>query len=134
MCLEFTQAVRYRCVSVAKVGPLGPPPVHTQDQGGRGCFAGLPCSAHIWIARGTTLKTLQNPRGDMGQACVRKGNMLACRWALAILVCVAREVYWGYEQPASSVAPFLPYLEWCFNLNASMHGFQPAAMVKLTLS
>jgi len=47
-----------------------------------GClWGGLPCSAHVWIASGTTGKSPSFPRGDMSVPCTRKGNCLAAPFA-----------------------------------------------------
>ena len=97
------------------------------------CFMGLPCSAHVFMSMGTTGKNRANPRGDMTVATTKMGNLLAARTALLICVCLARKVFWGIEQPASSVAPYLQYLDWVININRAMSGFSPGNIVKLRL-
>lgn len=94
-------------------------------------FMGLPCSSHVFMSMGTTRKTREAPRGDMSVSCTRLGNLLAARTAILICVCVARQVYWGIEQPASSVAPYLRYLDWVLNINRTMSGMNPGTIVKL---
>lgn len=96
-------------------------------------FMGLPCSAHVFMSSGTTLKTRSNPRGDMTTSCARLGNLLACRTAILILVCIARRVWWGAEQPATSVAPYLHYMDWAININRCMTGFPAGHLHKLRL-
>ena len=99
-----------------------------------GClWGGLPCSAHVWIASGTTGKSPSFPRGDMSVPCTRKGNCLAARFCLLALLAIARQVYWGGEQPGTSVAILLDYVEWVMNCNRSMIGFLPSTTVRLIL-
>jgi hypothetical protein len=99
-----------------------------------GClFGGLPCSAHVWIASGTTGKKHSCPRGDMTVPATQKGNCLASRFCLLALIAVARQSYWGGEQPGSSVAILLEYVEWLMNCNRCMVGFSPGSTVRLTL-
>ena len=63
-----------------------------------GClFGGLPCSAHVWIASGTTGKNRSCPRGDMTVPATQKGNCLASHFCLLALIAVARQSYWGGE-------------------------------------
>ncbi|CAL1141668.1 unnamed protein product [Cladocopium goreaui] len=96
-----------------------------------GClWGGLPCSAHVWIASGTTGKSPSFPRGDMSVPCTRKGNCLAARFCLLALLAIARQVYWGGEQPGTSVAILLDYVEWVMNCNRSMIGFLPSTTVR----
>lgn len=97
------------------------------------CFMGLPCSSHVFMSMGTTGKSRACPRGDMTVGGARLGNLLAARTAILICVCLARQVYWEIEQPASSVAPYLPYLDWVLNINRSMSGMNPGTVVKFRL-
>lgn len=96
-------------------------------------FMGLPCSAHVFMSSGTTRKSRSNPRGDMTTSCGRHGNLLASRTAILVLVCVARRVWWGVEQPATSVAPFLHYMDWAININRCMTGMPAGHIYKLHL-
>ena len=96
-------------------------------------FMGLPCSSHVFMSMGTTGKNRKAPRGDMTVECTRLGNMLAARTAILICICLARQVYWAVEQPASSVAPYLHYLDWALNINRSMSGMNPGTIVKVSL-
>ena len=94
------------------------------------CHGGLPCSHHIWISSGTTGKSRACPLGDMSVACTQLGNCIATRWGVLNLLCVARRVFWGGEQPGSSVAPYMPVIEWCLNVNRCMSGFTPGSLVR----
>ena len=101
-------------------------------------FSGLPCSLHVWIAKGTSLKTRDNPRGTLLDGsytfeCVRLANMIACRYALCVLICIVRAVWWATEQPSSSLAQFLPYLEHVLNPAKVMLGFAPGLVQRLCL-
>lgn len=94
------------------------------------CHGGLPCSHHIWISSGTTGKSRACPLGDTSVACTQLGNCIATRWGALNLLCVARRVFWGGEQPGSSVAPYMPVIEWCLNVNRCMSGFTPGSLVR----
>ena len=89
-------------------------------------YSGLPCSLHVWIARGTSLKTRVNPRGNLLQSSVREANLIACRFSMVVLVCLVRQIWHLTEQPGSSVARHLPYLESALHPDRTMVGFQPA--------
>lgn len=93
---------------------------------------------HVWVSRGTTGKTRSNPRGvqqggSYRHECVRLGNLLAARFALCVLVCLARQVYWVTEQPVSSLAQYLPYLEMVLYPAKLMIGFASGLFQKLYL-
>ena len=101
-------------------------------------WGGLPCSLHVWIPRGTSGKSRDNPRGIFNgkfkHECVRIANLLAARYSMLVLVCLVRQVMWVTEQPASSVAPFLPYLEVALYTARQMLGFPAGLLQKLRLS
>ncbi|CAK8991889.1 Uncharacterized protein SCF082_LOCUS2851 [Durusdinium trenchii] len=96
-------------------------------------WGGLPCSLHVWISRGTSGKTRDNPRGifdgSFKHECVKVANLLAARYALLVLVCLVRQVHWITEQPVSSVAMYLPYLEVALHTARQMLGF-PAGLLQ----
>lgn len=99
-------------------------------------FGGLPCSMHVWMSRGTSKKSRSNPRGVLkngGYAaeCVRLANLIAARYALLALICLARAVYWITEQPASSVAHHLPYIKFALYPARLMTGFAGAIFQRL---
>ncbi|CAJ1365204.1 unnamed protein product [Effrenium voratum] len=93
-------------------------------------WSGLPCSAHVWISRGTTCKSKVDPRGDVTKPSVAMGNLLCARNCLLLLLCACRQVWWALEQPSSSVAPLLPYLRWIRHINRCMDGLVPATLVR----
>ena len=99
-------------------------------------WGGLPCSLHVWISRGTSGKSRDNPRGICNGVfkhdSVRIANLVAARYAMLVLVCLVRQVI--TEQPASSVAPFLPYLEVALYTARQMLGFPAGLLQKLCLS
>ena len=97
------------------------------------CFSGLPCSSHVWISRGSTGRSRDCPRGNLQSSTTQAGNEQACRFSLLVLVCVARMVYWVCEQPSSSLAIYLPYIEWVLNLNRINPGLIPGRVVRLWL-
>lgn len=100
-------------------------------------WGGLPCSLHVWISRGTSGKTRDNPRGifdgSFKHECVKVANLLAARYALLVLVCLVRQVHWITEQPVSSVAMYLPYLEVALHTARQMLGFPAGLLQKLYL-
>lgn len=102
-------------------------------------WSGLPCSMHVWMARGTSKKTRSNPRGwqksmaGFMHDCVRTANCIAARFGLVALLCLVRQVWWDCEQPSSSLAEFLPYLEAALHPAMVMMGFQASVSQKLPL-
>ena len=88
-------------------------------------YSGLPCSLHVWMSRGTSGKSRDNPRGNVSQNAVRIANLIASRFAMLLLVCCVRQIWHLTEQPASSVAKYLPYLELALHPDRMMLGFQP---------
>ena len=78
---------------------------------------GVPCSSFIWMNSSTHQRTARNPFGtEENREYVMKANILVCRLALLLLVCLARSCYFQIEQPASSRLFFLPYMQYLFNL------------------
>ena len=100
-------------------------------------WSGLPCSLHIWISRGTSGKSRSNPRGVFNgcfmHECVRIANCIACRFGLIAIICLVRKIWWDTEQPASSVAQWLPYLEVALHPDRTILGFQSSLFQKLPL-
>lgn len=85
------------------------------------------------LLQGLLEKKHSCPRGDMTVPATQKGNCIASRFCLLALIAVARQSYWGGEQPGSSVAILLEYVEWLMNCNRCMVGFSPGSTVRLTL-
>lgn len=99
-----------------------------------GClFGGVPCSAHVWISSGSTKKSKANPRGDVSFPPTKQGNLLCTRFVLLTMICLCREVFWGGEQPATSVLIYMKVMEWIMHANRIMIGFWPAQLVRLRL-
>lgn len=97
-------------------------------------WSGLPCSMHIWMSTGTSKKTRANPQGSSVYQCVADANKMAARFGLLVLLAMVRGVYWCTEQPSSSFALFLPYLEAALNPNLYMLGFPAGLIQKLPLA
>ena len=87
----------------------------------------------MWISSGSTKKTRQNPRGDVAFEPTRVGNLLSSRFALLVLISIVREVYWGGEQPGTSVLVYMRVIEWIMHCNRAMIGFLPSSIVRLHL-
>ena len=85
----------------------------------------------MWISRGSSGRTPEDPRGNLDSGFTQKGNLQACRYAMLVMVAVARAVYWVCEQPHSSTAPLLPYMEWVLNLNRLNVGLDAGRLVRL---
>ena len=102
-------------------------------------WSGLPCSLHVWMSRGTSGKSRENPRGwfeSLGgfkHQCVKTANMIAARFGLVALICLVRQVYWCTEQPSSSVAMFFPYLELALYPARVLLGFPAGLFQRLRL-
>ena len=97
-------------------------------------FAGLPCSSHVWISRGTSKRSRADPRGDLTVDMTRFGNMFASRFGLICLICIVRSVFWACEQPNTSLAMYLHYLEHVLNANRIMLGFAVGQCQRLFLA
>lgn len=101
-------------------------------------WGGLPCSLHVWISRGTSGKSRENPRGvrpdgTFSHSCVKQANMLAARWALLAMLFHVRRVWWLCEQPVSSVAHYLPYIEAALYPGRYLAGFAGGLLQRLPL-
>ena len=59
--------------------------------------------------------------------------MVACRWALGILVAIVRQVLWGAEQPGSSLLPRLPFVKFLMHINHYGMEFPAGSMARLCL-
>ena len=97
-------------------------------------FGGPPCGSWIFINSATHRRRLDDIFGDLERAYVRNNNSrfdrfclpfrclpfdcawgsgllrLCARWALILLLCLARSVQTLTEQPGGSVMPHFPYL------------------------
>ena len=64
---------------------------------------GVPCSTFVWMARGHTKRSRQNPLGDVARVDVRRANRIA---RIVVLICkllAKRSVFFVMEQPAGSL-------------------------------
>ena len=117
-------------------------------------FAGVPCSSHIWISRGSTGKSRTEPLGDeflgwvytctnaaymhaykypRSVPAVKLGNKIAARWGLGALIGIIRQCIWAAEQPSSSVLPFMVFAQRLLNINLAGFGYPPGQLVRLHL-
>ena len=95
--------------------------------------AAPPCGAHVFMCSSKTKKSISNPRGDLhSETCIR-GNCVATRTILGLLLGIARGVYFILEQPSSSVLVHLPAM---IHLFVNMHrlGLGQHAAVRLWLA
>lgn len=75
---------------------------------------------HVWISSGTHLRNESN--SFMGQGALEtviRFNKLLSRFALLVLIALARSVFWCAEQPGSSVLPRTPYYKMLLELSPS---------------
>lgn len=63
----------------------------------------LVCSSFVAISRGSTFRSYFLPHGDVSSPSVAKGNLLAYRTYLAMLLVMAKKGVWVLEQPFSSL-------------------------------
>ena len=61
------------------------------------------CSAWGWMCRSSSERSTARPLGNTDSACVRAANAMVSRSAILILLCCAKYVLFGLEQPASSI-------------------------------
>ena len=64
---------------------------------------GVPCSTFVWMARGHTKRSRQNPLGDVARVDVRRANRIARIVVLICQVLAKRGVFFVLEQPAGSL-------------------------------
>lgn len=127
------------CILILRIGFLHCLQYTLRLKVGALLWSGLPCSMHVWMARGTSKKTRSNPRGWLKSMagfmhdCVRTANCIAARFGLVALLCLVRQIWWDCEQPSSSLAEFLPYLEAALHPAMVMMGFQASVSQKLPL-
>lgn len=67
-------------------------------------------------SRGTTKRTKAAPLGDLSAPSVLKGNLMACRCAIILLIAAARSLFWVLEQPQSSLFEMHPMVQRVFAL------------------
>lgn len=75
-------------------------------------FGGPPCSSFIWLNSATSKRSKKAPFGDTSRNYVNLANQLTCRWALLLILCMARQLFHITEQPVSSVMKHLPYIKF----------------------
>ncbi|CAJ1404491.1 unnamed protein product [Effrenium voratum] len=85
------------------------------------CVIGLDCSSFVTINAGTHCRTPITPLGDESVAHVRRGNRLASRCCLLILVMTSMNLAWLIEQPRSSMLPWHPRIRWLFSRLPKVH-------------
>lgn len=80
------------------------------EEGGLAYF-GMPCNSFTWLSSPQHQRTTGNPFGSGHFSWVHAGNILVCRMALLICICVARNVKFMIEQPDRSSLRIFPYLQ-----------------------
>ena len=66
-------------------------------------FMGPQCSSWVWISRGTTQRSCENPDGHDGVQSVMEGNELNLRVGLMCMIATKLGIPWIIEQPSSSL-------------------------------
>ena len=69
---------------------------------------GVPCSTFVWMARGHTKRSRQNPLGDVTRGDVHRANRIARTVAVLCRLLSERGVFFVMEQPAGSVLWQMP--------------------------
>lgn len=64
---------------------------------------GVPCSTFVWLARGHTKRSRQNPLGDVARADVSRANCMAKIVVMLCHVLAKRGIFFVIEQPAGSL-------------------------------
>ena len=72
---------------------------------------GLPCNSHTFMSSSQHKRGILWPFGDESYSFVVKGNEIAYRASLLILLCIMRSTLWFLENPGNSRCLFLPVLE-----------------------
>ena len=78
--------------------------------GGVAWFA-VPCSSFVFMSRGHTKRTRDNPMGDERKRGVAAGNRIVSRVCYLLRILVSRHVYFVLEQPAGSILWKLPLMK-----------------------
>mmetsp|Transcript_37947 Transcript_37947/g.90762 ORF Transcript_37947/g.90762 Transcript_37947/m.90762 type:complete len:218 (+) Transcript_37947:2-655(+) len=68
--------------------------------------------------------------GDSSKASTQRGNLLAVRWVLGVVVALVRRCQWGCEQPSSSLLPYIGAVRFLMQINIFGLGFPPAHIVR----
>ena len=74
-------------------------------------FAGVPCNTFGFMSSGTHQRCEEMPYGNLHQAFVILGNVLASRCCLLLMLALSRSTCWAIENPARSKIVFFPYLD-----------------------
>lgn len=74
------------------------------------------CSSWVWVARGSTHRSLGRPLGEESLPACRLGNVMVARCCLLVFLAAARGIWWVLEQPRGSLLQYHP----AFQLLSSM--------------
>ncbi|CAE7397388.1 RHM1 [Symbiodinium sp. CCMP2592] len=77
---------------------------------------GLPCGSFVWINSATSKRSAARPYGNEDLPHVAKGNKIAARVCLLLLLLTARRVLFMLEQPFSSKLELLPFVRDVFDM------------------
>ena len=80
-------------------------------EGGGGLWAGIVCSTWVPLNLGTSGRRKWRPEGNSHYASVQRGNQMAARLALLLLLCDAIGLWWTVEQPRGSLLFYHPRLQ-----------------------
>jgi hypothetical protein len=75
------------------------------------CFFAPPCSTYVWMNRGTSGRSREQPLGRLEHPSVRQANLVTARTCLLIVLCIAKGIHWIVEQPSSSVMVYGPEMD-----------------------
>lgn len=77
------------------------------------------CSSWVWIAQGSTGRSIECPLGRPCRSTAR-ANMMVARCSLLALLCIAVGNSWALEQPASSLMVMHPAMAWIRSFDGQM--------------
>ena len=80
---------------------------------------GPPCSNFVWLSKGVTHRSRDQPLGDENVLSVRQNNAIVRRATLLLKLCTLREIQWIPEQPLTSILFLLPFLASFLSLRPS---------------
>lgn len=75
-------------------------------------FLGLPCNSHTFMSSSQHKRGPDRPYGDEQYGFVIKGNCIAYRSALLIVLVICRSCLWFLENPGNSKCGYLPVLDY----------------------
>jgi hypothetical protein len=77
---------------------------------GATAWFGVPCSTFVFMSRGHTLRSREQPLGNTSRRDVQSANLIVGRVTFLVRILAMRKVYWILEQPLNSLLWVMPVL------------------------